>query len=55
MGAPQTPTPDQYAQLEQAGRLAQTGPPQRLAASDGRVQLAFALPRQAVSLITIAW
>ncbi len=55
MGAPQTPTPDQFAQLEQSGRLAQIGPPQRLAASDGRVRLAFALPRQAVSLITIAW
>jgi xylan 1,4-beta-xylosidase len=55
MGAPQTPTPAQFAQLEQSGRLAQIGPPQRLAASDGRVRLAFALPRQAVSLITIAW
>jgi xylan 1,4-beta-xylosidase len=55
MGAPQTPSPDQYARLEQAGRLAQIGPSQRLAASDGRVRLAFALPRQAVSLITITW
>jgi xylan 1,4-beta-xylosidase len=55
MGSPQKPTADQYAQLEKAGQLAQIGPPQRLAASEGRVRLSFTLPRQGVSLVTIAW
>jgi xylan 1,4-beta-xylosidase len=55
MGSPQKPTADQYAQLEKAGQLAQIGPPQRLEASEGRVRLAFTLPRQGVSLVTIAW
>lgn len=55
MGAPQPPTADQYAQLEKAGRLEELTPPQRLDASDGRVGLRFTLPRQGVSLVTIAW
>jgi xylan 1,4-beta-xylosidase len=55
MGAPQAPTPEQYAQLEKAGQLAQIGAPQQLRASDGRVRVAFTLPRQGVSLVTIAW
>jgi xylan 1,4-beta-xylosidase len=55
MGAPQPPTADEYAQLETAGRLEELTPPQRLAASDGRVRLRFALPRQGVSLVTIGW
>ena len=55
MGAPRTPTADQYAQLEKAGQLASIAPPQRLEASGGRVRLAFTLPRQGVSLVTIAW
>jgi xylan 1,4-beta-xylosidase len=55
MGAPPAPTPDQYARLEKAGQLEALAPPQRLAASEGRVRLAFILPRQGVSLVTIAW
>jgi xylan 1,4-beta-xylosidase len=55
MGAPKAPTPDQYAQLEKAGRLADLAPPQRLDAAGGRVRLSFTLPRQGVSLVTIGW
>ncbi len=55
MGAPQKPTPEQYAQLEKAGQLAQLGPPERITSRDGRVRMSFALPRQGVSLVTIAW
>jgi xylan 1,4-beta-xylosidase len=55
MGAPQAPTPEHYAQLERAGQLAEIAAPQRLEASAGRVRLTFTLPRQGVSLVTIAW
>jgi xylan 1,4-beta-xylosidase len=54
MGALRRPTADQYTQLEKAGRLQELAPPQRLDASNGRVRLTFALPRQGVSLVTIA-
>ncbi len=54
MGAAQPPTADQYARLEKAGRLEELTRPQRLDVSDGRVRLTFALPRQGVSLVTIA-
>ncbi len=54
MGSPQSPTPEQYAQLEKAGQLA------ALAESSARVQngkanLRFTLPRRAVSLLQFTW
>lgn len=55
MGAPQTPTADQYAALEKAGQMASLGPPERRTSRDGQLRLSFALPRQGVSLVTIAW
>jgi xylan 1,4-beta-xylosidase len=55
MGSPQAPTREQYAQLKKAGQLAQMTAPQRLQTASGRVRLAFTLPRQGVSLVTIAW
>jgi xylan 1,4-beta-xylosidase len=55
MGSPQSPSPGQIAQLEAAARLAQLAPPERVEARSGRVALTFALPRQGVSLVTIAW
>jgi xylan 1,4-beta-xylosidase len=54
MGAPQAPTPAQYAELEASGRLAQFAPPKTLDAVRGRVRLTCELPRQAVSLFVIA-
>lgn len=55
MGSPQTPTSEQYAQLEKAGKLEALGSPQRLTVKDGRVDLSVTLPRQAVSLLKIVY
>ena len=55
MGSPQPPTAAQVAQLEAAGGLATIEPTRRLQVRDGRVQLAFTLPRQGVSLLRFTW
>lgn len=49
MGSPQQPTPEQYAKLEQAGKLAEV---KGDTAFDGTT-VRLTLPRQAVSLITL--
>jgi xylan 1,4-beta-xylosidase len=55
IGSPQTPTPEQYAQLEAAGKLSQIEAPATVAIESGKAVLHFALPRQAVSLIALEW
>jgi xylan 1,4-beta-xylosidase len=55
MGSPQTPTPEQYAQLENAGQLATLGAPVNIDVNGGEASFTFILPRQAVSLLEIAW
>jgi xylan 1,4-beta-xylosidase len=55
MGSPQTPSPEQYAQLEKAGHLQLLNSPEWLPASTGSVTLRFDLPRQAVSLLKLTW
>ncbi|MDE3067576.1 MAG: beta-xylosidase [Verrucomicrobiota bacterium] len=55
MGSPLRPTPEQFAQLEKAGQLAELGPPQNLRVQDGQMDLKFDLPREAVSLLVIDW
>lgn len=55
MGAPQSPTPEQYARLEAAGQLQLLNSPRWVASQSGQVELSFALPRQAVSLVQVAW
>ncbi len=55
MGSPQQPTPAQYAQLEAAGQLQMLGSPEWHTPAKGALQLAFPLPRQAVSLVEISW
>ena len=55
MGSPQNPTAEQYAQLEKTGRLAALESSKSVQAENGRLNLAFALPRQAVSLLVFAW
>ncbi len=55
MGSPQSPTTAQYAQLEAAGHLQSLGSPQWVAVKGGAVELAFTLPRQAVSLVQVSW
>jgi xylan 1,4-beta-xylosidase len=55
MGSPQNPTPEQYARLEAAGQLQLLTSPEWIGGKDGKVELSFALPRQAVSLIQVSW
>ncbi len=55
MGSPQPPTPAQYAELERAGQLTTIAPAARADVVNGRLVLHFSLPRQGVSLVTIAW
>ena len=55
MGSPQQPTPQQYAELERAGRLEELSPPKRLVVTGGRTSVTFSLPRQAVSLVKMTW
>jgi xylan 1,4-beta-xylosidase len=53
MGAPQEPTPEQYADLESAGQLTAIGSDKTIRVIGGRASIAFDLPRQAVSLLVI--
>jgi len=55
MGSPIAPDERQYAQLEEAGQLAAMGSPAAVRVDGGRARLAFALPRQAVSLLVLEW
>jgi len=55
MGSPQQPSPEQYEQLERAGRLAALNPAGSVRATDGRASLRLTLPRQAVSLLVFEW
>jgi len=54
-GSPEQPAPEQYARLENAGKLAALGPPETVSLRDGRVAVRFALPRQAVSFLEFEW
>jgi xylan 1,4-beta-xylosidase len=53
MGSPQRPTPDQYAELVRASRLALLDSPGWLRIEGGALKLRMTLPRQAVSLLRI--
>ncbi len=55
MGSPQSPTPEQYAQLEQAGQLQLLSSPEWVTRENGRITLRFSLPRQGVSLLRLTW
>jgi xylan 1,4-beta-xylosidase len=55
MGSPQSPSPVQYQQLEAAGQLQLLGSPAWISLDQGAAHLQFALPRQGLSLIRIAW
>jgi xylan 1,4-beta-xylosidase len=55
MGSPQSPTPDQYAQLKAAGQLQLLNSPAWLDVDEGKVTAAASLPRQAVSLLLLKW
>ena len=55
MGAPQQPTAEQVAALEQASQLEMLDSPAWVHASDDALTLRFALPRQGVSLLRLTW
>ena len=56
MGSPQTPTPDQYAELEKASGLQELEPARQVTIGPrGRVAAAFDLPRKSVSFIKVTW
>lgn len=55
LGSPQQPTAEQYAALEAAGGLQLLEPPRWVTAQAGEVRVEFALPRQALSLVELAW
>jgi len=55
MGSPQSPTPEQYARLKEAGQLQLLDSPEWLDVSDGKVTIATPLPRQATSLMHLKW
>jgi xylan 1,4-beta-xylosidase len=55
MGSPARPNPEQYAQLEAAGQLAEAGGASTLTVKNNQAGLQFELPRQAVTLLVFTW
>ena len=55
MGSPQAPSKQQLAALEKAGALQGPWPPRSAAATQGKIVVTFALPRQGVSLVKLTW
>ncbi len=55
MGSPAAPRREEYARLERAGRLAELEPAADVDVEGGTAVVAFALPRQAVSLLVLDW
>lgn len=56
LGSPLAPNLDQYAELEKAAELHQLEhAPEEVPVRDGRGTVEFALPRQGVSLLELAW
>jgi xylan 1,4-beta-xylosidase len=55
MGSPQTPTPEQYARLKEAGQLELAEFPAVARCSDGKVTIGTDLPRQATSMMRLKW
>jgi xylan 1,4-beta-xylosidase len=55
MGSPQELTGSQYARLEAAGQLQLLRSPEWMSARNGTLNVNFALPRPAVSLVRVSW
>jgi len=55
LGSPQNPTPGQYLRLEAAGQLQLLDSPRWVSNQNGSINLTFALPRHAVSLVQLGW
>jgi xylan 1,4-beta-xylosidase len=55
MGSPQSPSPEQYGELERAGQLQLLESPRWMPIGNREFHLQFALPRQGLSLVRISW
>ncbi len=55
MGSPQSPTPEQYAKLKEAGGLTPAHSPLWMELHDGYVEIPISLPRKSVSLFELSW
>ncbi len=55
MGSPQSPTPEQYKRLEDAGQLQLLDSPRWLDSRAGTADVKFSLPLQAISLVELSW
>jgi xylan 1,4-beta-xylosidase len=55
LGAPAQLSPEQFTQLEAAGKLQECAPRQALSVTNGASNIRFDLPRQGVSLLVITW
>jgi xylan 1,4-beta-xylosidase len=53
LGSPQQPTKELYAQLEEAGQLAELDKASTVNIQDGEAKIRFRLPRQGVSLLVL--
>jgi len=55
MGSPQSPSENQYRQLQSSGGLQLLDSPEWVEIEQGSIHLSFALPRQGLSLVHLAW
>jgi xylan 1,4-beta-xylosidase len=55
MGSPRQPTATQITELEKAGQLQMLRNPETVSVKNGQAEITFALPRQGVSLVKLAW
>ena len=55
LGSPQALSSEQYAQLEQAGKLAQLGGPVKVQVINGKARTNLQLPRHGVALLILEW
>jgi len=55
MGSPLTLSPKQFAELAKAGQLAELEPSKEIRFKNGQAVLHVNLPREAVSLLVLAW
>ncbi len=55
MGSPQQPTAEQYAALEEAGKLEQFDSPHWISLKEGAASLDLQLPRESLALMRLTW
>jgi xylan 1,4-beta-xylosidase len=55
MGSPRLLSDKQFSELEKAGQLALLGPQEKVRVENGRANVQFNLPRQAVTLLVVDW